>query len=146
MRVAHNHYGGVKTAERGEPMSDTTTEEYLLFPHLPEGGEEIVQEMMDGFKAKMVKVCEETLGDLYTDISCHAEGDHWTNYRNKLIDGFRNYGTRLVQGEHDFKKIREEIYKEFRTEIIDDLNQDHLKKIEELENHIDWLDKMRRQL
>ena len=55
------------------------------------------------------------------------------------MDGFRNYDNRMVMGEHDFKNIRAAIYKEYRDEIIVDLNQDMVEEIEALKNQIVWL-------
>ena len=52
------------------------------------------------------------------------------------MDGFKDYNNRLVQGEYDFKQIREKIYKDYREEIIKDLNQDMIKEIENLKAHI----------
>ena len=118
--------------------------EFPFYPTLPEGGGEQVQKLMDAFKEKMAKICDDTLGDLYTDISCHAETDHWTNYRNKLMDGFRNYSNRLVQGEHDFKAIRAEIFKDFREDIIKDLNQDLLDEVANLKETIESIQRIRR--
>ena len=119
-------------------------EKYPLYPGLPEEGGEVVQKLMDSFTEKMTKICEETLSNLYTEISCHVEGDHWTNYRNELMEGFQDYGNRMVQGEHDFKKIRQQIFKDYREDIIKDLNQDLLDEIVDLKTSIDRLQDLRR--
>jgi hypothetical protein len=79
------------------------------------------------------KAAEEVLGQLYVDVACHIESDSWTNYRNALMDGFRDYKNRLVSHEFDFKQIRQQIYKEYRKEIIDDLNQDLIADNQRLE-------------
>lgn len=119
-------------------------EQYPLYPLLSEEAKKQAQELMNQFKEKMLKVCEETLLDLYCDVSCYIESDHWTNYRNEILDGFRNYNNSKIQGKHDFAKIRAEIYKEFRNELIPDINQDMLEEIESLKRQIKWMEESRR--
>jgi len=118
-------------------------EEYPLFPELSEPGQQEAQALMDRFKEQMEKVCEKTLSELYTDVACYIESDSWTNYRNQLLEGFRNYDNRKVQGQHDFTEVRKQIYKEFRDELIPDLNQDLLKEIESLKQQIKWMEESR---
>ena len=92
---------------------------------------------MDGFKVKMRKLCDEVLGDLYRDVAAYIETDQWTNFRNELLDGFRNYGNRRIQAAYDFAQIRRAIFEEFREEIVKDLNQDLVKEVEELKKRIE---------
>lgn len=119
-------------------------EEYPLYPTLPEAAKEDAQKIIDQFKAQMVKVAEDAIGNLYTDVSMYVESDHWQNYRNQILDGMCNYGNRKIQGEHDFARIRKAILKEHREEIITDLNQDMVKEIAALKEHIKWLEEARR--
>ena len=106
------------------------SKEYPLFPELSEAGEQEAQVLIDKFKKAITKVAEEAIEDLYTDIVCHISSDSWTNYRNELMDGFRDYDNRKVQGEHDFKEIRQAMLRIHKDEIIKDLNQDLLAEIE----------------
>ena len=116
--------------------------EYPLYPELPEEGKEEAQRLIDKFKEHVKKDIENLLGDLYVDVACHIESDSWTNYRNAIIDGFRNYNNRKVQAPYDFKKIREEIYKEYREDIVKDLNQDILEENERLKEAVKlWEDR-----
>ena len=108
------------------------SDEFPLFPTLAPEAQAEAQALMDGFKAQLLNLCEETLGKLYTDVSAYIESDHWTNYRNDLLAGLRNYGNRKVQASYDFAKIREAIYREYKDEIVADLNQDMIKEIEML--------------
>lgn len=116
---------------------------YPLYPYLSEEGRKEAQDLIDFFKKKMLSICQETLGDLYCDVAPHIESDSWTNYRNAMMAGFRNYGNRLVQGEHDFASIRKQIYKDFRDEIIKDLNQDLVERVVELERQLESERRMR---
>ena len=118
-------------------MTYDRDKEFPLFPYLSEEGQKEAQELVDAFKKQMIKAAESALGELYCDVACNIESDSWTNYRNKLMAGFRNYSNRKVQGEYDFKAIRAEIYKEFREEIIIDLNQDLVKENEELKKDLE---------
>ena len=54
-----------------------------------------------------------------------------------ILDGYKNYNNRKIQAAYDFKKIRAEIYKEYREDIVNDLNQDMLKEIEELKQDLE---------
>ena len=117
--------------------------EYPLYPNLTEAATKEVQVIMDKFKVKMLEVCEDALSELYTDVSMYVESDHWQNYRNQIMAGFKNYDNRKIQAEHDFAKIRKEIYKEFREQLIPDMNKDLLEEIDRLKKQIDWLKKTR---
>ena len=118
--------------------------EYPLFPELPPAGAEQAQELIDKFKTEMTKIANGVLGELYVDVADHIESDAWINYRNDMMAGFRNYGNRMIQGEHDFKTIRQEIYKEFRDDIIADLNQDLVKEVAELKADVERLNEWNR--
>lgn len=111
-------------------------DQYPLYPELSEEGCEVAQKLIDKFKNQLKKAANEIIGDLYVDVPAYIESDSWINFRNTLMAGFKNYGNRKIQGDYDFKQIREQIYKDFRDEIVEDLNQDNLKKIEELEKEV----------
>lgn len=113
------------------------SDEYPLFPTLSEAGKEEAQALVDGFRDALTKSATEAIGKLYTDVVTHIESDSWTNYRTDLMNGFRNYGNRMVQGEHDFKTIRQAIYEEFREEIIKDLDQDLVKEVADLKETVE---------
>lgn len=106
------------------------SEEYPLYPELSEAGKLEAEALINRFKRRMKDVCEDILGEIYCDIPAYIESDAWTNFRNDMMDGFRDYRTRIKQGAYDFKEIRRQIYNDFRAEIIADLNQDHLEEIE----------------
>ena len=118
------------------------SEEYPLFPELSEQGAQEAQKLMDAFKSRaketLSELLDEVCGDLYTDIIPHIGSDSWINYRNDLMGGFKNYDNRRFQGEWDFKEIRQEIYKEFKGDIIADLNQDNIDKIADLEKRLEY--------
>lgn len=107
--------------------------EYPLYPELSDAGKEEAAAFIERFKVQMKKACEEVLGNVYTDVVPFIESDSWQNFRNAMMDGFRNYGNRKVQADYDFKMIREKIYSEFREEIIKDLDQDNLLRIADLQ-------------
>jgi hypothetical protein len=113
--------------------------EYPLYPELPEGGAEEAQRLIDKFKTEMKKVADEVIGDFYCDVACHIESDSWTNYQNALMDGLKNYNNRKIQSPYVFKDIRQAILREHREDIIADLNQDMLKEIENLKEQLEFL-------
>ncbi|MES0445033.1 MAG: hypothetical protein ABUJ92_00670 [Desulfobacterales bacterium] len=120
--------------------------DYPLFPELPEGGAEEAQVLINKFKESLSKAADEAIGDLYCDIVPHIESDSWTNYRNFLMNGLRNYNNRTIQSPYDFKEIRQAIYKEFREDIIGDLNQDMVKEIANLKEQLEFIERCRSNL
>jgi hypothetical protein len=110
--------------------------DYPLYPELSEKGQEEAQKLVDRFKAEITKAADAAIADLYCDVVVHIESASWTNFRNDLMDGFKNYDNRLVHGEYDFKEIRQSILKNHRNDIIADLNQDMLEEIKSLKNQL----------
>ncbi len=118
------------------------SDQFPLYPDLPEDGEKQAQSLVNAFKSELIKAAEEAIGTLYCDVAMHIESDSWGNYRIELMDGLKNYANRKIQGEHDFKEIRQSIYREFRDEIIVDLNQDLVEENKDLKLQIDSLQNM----
>ena len=114
--------------------------EFPLYPTLSEDGKREAQELVEQFKKQLAKAAEEAIFDLYTNIVVYIESDSWTNFRNKLMDGFKDYNNRKIQGDYDFREIRKQIYKDYKDEIIKDLDQDNLKIIESLQTEIKRLE------
>ncbi len=100
------------------------------YPELTALGALEAQRLIDRFKNKLVILSNEILGDLYSDVAVHIESDSWTNYRNKMVEGFCEYDT--SRDGRDYKMLRAKILSEHRESIIQDLNQDLLKEIESL--------------
>jgi len=115
----------------------TRNEEFPLYPYLPEVGRQEAQELVDAFKIQLTKVAKEAISELYCDVAVFIESDSWGNFRNKIMDGFKNYNNRKIQAEYDFKDIRRQIYKEYRDEIIKDLNQDLLDENKDLKHQLE---------
>jgi len=107
-----------------------------LYPELTEDGQEKAKELMDKFKEDFKKIAEGVLGELYTDTLMHIEGDSWTNFRSYIISYLRYYPHRKTGGDYNFKEIRQAIYKEYREEIIHDLNQDLVEENERLKSQL----------
>ena len=107
-------------------------DKYPLYPRLTEEGEVEAQAIMDSFKPRILSLVDELMGDLYTDISMHVESDHWSNYKNQMMDGFKDYGNGSKIHTHDFKELRKTIYANNKNEIIADLNQDLVEENERL--------------
>lgn len=117
-----------------------------LYPELKEPARKEAQALVDKFKDQLKKSAEEVIADLYCDVAVHIESDSWTNFRNEIMAGFKNYDNRKIQSEYDFAKIRKEIYKEFRADIVADLNQDLLKENEDLKKQIEQLREFNRRV
>ncbi len=117
------------------------SENYPLYPQLTEQGKEEAQKIMDSFKPKLAKLLDEVMSDLYTDVSYYVDSDHWTNYRNALMDGFKGYGSGKPNHEHDYKELRQAIYRNHKEEVVKDLNQDLVDENEKLKEQIEHLNK-----
>lgn len=110
--------------------------EYPLYPALSEEAQKEAILLIENFKKEISKAAEDTIGRLYTDVMPYIESDTWTNFRNELMDGFKNYQNSKIQGEYDFKEIRRKIFEEYRSEIIEDLNKDLIEENENLKEQI----------
>lgn len=112
-------------------------EEYPLFPELTEQGKQEAQELMIKFeiqlKEKALEIMSSITSEFYCNVLNEVESDHWTNYRSKILNGLCNYSNKNIQSSYDFDRIRRAIYDNHKEEILKDLNQDLLKKIEDLE-------------
>tara|TARA_R110002020_G_scaffold69395_3_gene180616 strand:- start:430 stop:807 length:378 start_codon:yes stop_codon:yes gene_type:complete len=115
------------------------SEEHPLYPELTEQGKEEAQKIMDSFKPRLKKLMDEVLGDLYTDVSYYVDSDHWTNYRNALMDGFKGYGRGKANHKYDYKELRQAIYRNHKDDIVADLNQDLAEENERLKKQIEQL-------
>jgi hypothetical protein len=109
------------------------SKDYPLYPKLTDKAKEEAEKLMEAFKIKMKSLADEIIGELYTNVSMYIDTDHWVNFRRELLDGFLDYNNSKIQGEYDFKKLRQKIYKDFKPEIDKDLNQDLLEKVKTLE-------------
>jgi len=112
-------------------------DKFPLYPKLNKPGEEEAQALVNRFKSKLKEAADEVIGTLYCDVATYIETDSWSNFRNQIMEGFKNYNNRKIQNEYDFKKIRAEIYKEYRDDIIADLNQDLLEENETLKKDLE---------
>jgi hypothetical protein len=110
---------------------------YPLYPELSEEGKKEAQGWLDKFREKMKKVCDETLSEVYCNVLDYIESDSWSNFRNEIMDGFRNYNNGKIQAEYDFKEIRQQILKHHRADIITDLNQDLVEETERLKKQVE---------
>lgn len=121
-------------------MSESENQqEFPLFPELTEQGKEEAQKIMDSFKPKLVKLMDEVMAELYTDVSYYVDSDHWTNYRNALMDGFKGYRHGKTDDSYDYKELRQAIYKNHKEEIVKDLNQDLVEENATLLARVDQL-------
>lgn len=119
------------------------SEEFPLFPELPETGKQEVEALLARFKTALAKVADEAISELYVELVPHIESDAWGNFRNQIVAGLRNYGNRHVQAAYDFKQIRQAILEEYRVDLIVDLNQDLVEENESLKKRIEEMQQYR---
>lgn len=117
--------------------------EYPLYPDLPEGGAEQAQALVNCFKEDLKKAAEEVLSTLYTDVVPHIQSDSWLNFRNDLLDALKGYSNVKLKMPHDFKTIRRNMLRDFHDEIIADLNQDLVEEVAALKTRIEQMQRDR---
>jgi len=120
--------------------------EYPLYPELTEEGKKEADLLLQKFRDKMKKVAEEVVSETYSSCVEYRESDSWSNFRNEILAGFKNYNNRKIHAAYDFATIRAEIYKQFRDEIIVDLNQDLVKENELLKKRIQNMEELARRI
>jgi hypothetical protein len=109
------------------------------YPALTEQGEKEAQIIMDTFKKKMAVVADEVISSFYTDVSFYVESDHWTNYRQSMINGLMGYKKVGTEDSYGFKELRTAIYTGNKEEIIKDLNADLVLENQQLKERIEQL-------
>jgi len=109
---------------------------YPLYPELAEAGKQEAQFLIDSFKEKIKKAAEEVIQGFYCDIVPFVETDSWSNFRNQIMDGFRNYDNRKIQGKYDFRQIKKEIFKDFRDEIMKEMPEELIEENESLKRQL----------
>jgi hypothetical protein len=93
------------------------------------------------FKKRMIKEAEDAISDLYCDLPKYIETDAWMNYRQHLQRELHKNIKESVSEESLWAaETRKVILTEHRDELIQALNQDHLKRIAELEEKIEELE------
>ena len=112
-------------------------DEYPLYPALSGEGEKEAVARLNGFVDEIKKKVSEMISTFYVKELPYIESDTWLNFRNEIMDGFKDYKNRKIQGEYDFKEIRQAIFKKYREELISDLNQDMVEEIESLKKRIE---------
>lgn len=95
---------------------------------------EKTQEIFNKFKDRFKDLADECLGELYTDVAIHFDGDMYSNYREEI----------RLEMEHEYKyskfkdewarNLRRAIFVENREECSKLISEDILKRIKELED------------
>jgi len=112
-------------------------------PELTTEGKLEAEALIEDFKNKIKRAADEAVSGLYVNVMGYIESDSWSNFRNQIMAGFKNYNNKIL-AKYDFKEIRKEIYKEFKDDIIKDLNQDLIEENNSLKETIDFLRKCTR--
>lgn len=107
------------------------------YPKLSEEGKQEAQRLIDHFKSAMKKASDEVISDLYVDAACWIESDSWTNFRNELMSGLKDYQGASQKYPHDYKRVREVMLRDYREHIIADINQDLLGEVERLKKQLE---------
>jgi ABC-type transporter MlaC component len=100
-------------------ISDLTDEQIEKF-------EKEIQSYLIYTKEKIKKVADECIDDVYINVIPHAYGDALTNFRNEMMDEL----VKEKPSEHGYQqeKLRQQIWKLHKNEIVELLNADLLKE------------------
>lgn len=107
-----------------------------IYPELSEQGQLEALKIIDDFKEKLKKANEDVLSDLYCNVMPYIESDTWSNFRNQILDGFKDYKNSKIHNKYDFKQIRRKMFDDYKDEIIKDLNNDILEENEFLKKQV----------
>ena len=98
--------------------------------------QESVEDVLLKFKNDVIRVQTDAISTLYCELLPYFEDDLISNMRIQMIQDLK-YSE--LKHNSDFRDIRAKILKEHRDEIVNDLNQDNILKIEELQKVIEEL-------
>ena len=113
-----------------------TKNQFPLFPELSDQGQKEAVELIEKFKVELQKAANQAIMELYCDIPDFIESDSWGNFRNTIMKGMQNYRNRELGHRYEYDKIRAEIFKQFRDEIIADIQDDVIKENNDLKEQI----------
>jgi hypothetical protein len=94
-------------------------------------------------KKKITTVVDDSIAELYTDIGQWIESDAWSNYRQTIVNGLKDYVRSRDTNRHDFVEMRRVMLRDYRAEIIADLNADMVEEIRCLKDRIQFLEESR---
>ena len=111
------------------------TREDALYPELPEREQERIKALIDKFKADLLKVAEETVREVYTDIGPYLESDTLLNLRSKMMDALCNPAS-VTDFGYDWKLLRRTMFEEYRDEIMAEMPEELMQENERLRRQL----------
>lgn len=105
------------------------------------------QEVIDNFKTELSKAANSAIQDLYTDVTIHAEGDFYLNYKQLLRDEIKqSFVEEIVSANSHYSwahEIRMEILEKYPNIIQLKIIADLQEKIASLQSEAEQLRRMR---
>ena len=103
--------------------------------------------LLEGFKSKMKRVCEDVLGTFYTDVSTYAVTDAHINFKNALWNEVYADFKKEITSEHGqysrAHTLRMDLLKNHREEISNKIIEDLQEMVKSKDEHIEQLREMR---
>lgn len=119
------------------------TDENKMYPILTEEGEQEAVKLLERFKKQMKEVIDEVgnkcISDFYANILPYIESDSWENYRNNICDAVEDYHNFKETDKYQAQRIRRELLKNNKKELIADLDKDLLEEIESLKSQLEYV-------
>lgn len=110
--------------------------------------EEQQQELIDVFKEKMKKACEDVIGDFYSDVTPYAEHDATINFKNELRKEIYDEIVKEIKSEHSHyswaHSIRMALLKQHKEELQNKIIKDLQEKLKSSEHrYFEIINKLR---
>lgn len=111
-----------------------------LEPRLSDAGVKEFERLIEVFKKRIKEIAEDVLGGLYENLPDYIESDSWINFRNTAMGIVCDY---QKLSPYDGRKIRDKIFMDNHAEIIKEIDKDHIRRIAELEDQIEYMRQLR---
>lgn len=112
----------------------------MKFPELSDRGNQDAIHLIERYKSRLIKVAEESIGELYVNLAPHIATDAWTNYKEQCrISLYHQYVNIETASQEDAwaMMVRESIFVQFREQLETGLIADLKKRIKNLEEMLD---------
>lgn len=131
------------TDHNGEKITEKQyleNEEFPLYPRLSDEGKEQTQRDLNEFgeliKKSLDGVLSQWIHEFIEDYIHDTEHAAWQSLRQRFFTGLRAYNRNKKTYSRDYQVIRDHIFDHYREDLIKDIDQDNIKKIEQLESQL----------
>ena len=103
--------------------------------------------LLEGFKSKMKRVCEDVLGTVYTDVSTYAVTDAHINFKNALWDEvYADFKKEIASEYGHYSRahtLRMDLLRNHKEELSNKIIEDLQANVASLNEHIEQIRRFR---